>query len=581
MKNMIKGMHKKFLPLIVFLGTLILLLVGLFFFITSRTLGLQKINEQIIHLIREDDFQEAIILINEISLLEQNNYLLKNFSFIPLVKEEFELSRHLVSIKKGLEEINNGTLLSAMIQQQEDPLFVLNSLKDDLNYLEKYNLDWVETKKYQVENWLSFFGKEKEKNYLVLFQNPDIPRPSGGFIGAYTILSFNQGKINFSGNNIFVLEEVFLKKIIPPIPFQEIGDRWFFRDVNWFFDFPLTGQKILSFYEQTEKKPDLDGVIFINPSVIELMLETIGPIEIRDYNLVINEVNFLSFYKKQIQEAAKPAPLREEKELLSLFFQEFQRELKKSSIEKLALIPRILKERFEEKEAQIYITDDNLEYFFNSFGWTGKIKESRNDYLSVNFSFINEGFIEDLREKEVELKTEFASGGETINYLTVSAPNFSSGQRLLENYIKIYLPKGVIIKEAIGSYLKKNYNADQLEDIYNKLDYHKDEDLLLIERNTIKDEKNGIEIYEEGGKTVVGFWSQLSIRPFILIYELPDDWRKFSSWETIIQKQSGQRINFSFELLIPEEVFMVPSLFPFNQFIPLDKDLILNFKREY
>jgi hypothetical protein len=577
---MTKGMNKKFLLSIIFLGTLILLLVGLFFFITSRTLELQKANEQIINLIRKDNFEEAAILIDEIKSTEKDKDFFKKFSFFPLIKKEIELSQRLTSIKENLEEINNGTFLLAMIQQQENPLFILNNFKDDLNYLEKYNLDWVETKKYQLENWLSFLGQEKEKNYLVLFQNPDIPRPSGGFIGAYAILSFNQGKISFSGNNIFTLEEVFLKKIIPPIQFQDVGDRWFFRDLNWFFDFPFTGQKILSFYEQTGKKPDLDGVIFVNPSVIELMLETIGLIEINDYDLAINETNFLSFYKKQIQEAAKPAPLREEKELLSLFFEEFQRKLKKSSVDKLVLIPQILKKKFEEKEAQIYIIDDNLEYFFNSFDWTGKIKESRNDYLSVNFSFINEGFVEDLREKEVKLKTEFTSNGEVINYLTINALNFSSNQRLLENYIKIYLPKGIIIKEALGSYLKRSYNADQLEDIYNKLDYHKDEDLFLIERSTIKDEKNGIEIYEEGGKTVVGFWSQLSIRPFNLIYKLPDNWKEFSSWETVVQKQSGQEIKFSFELIVPEEVSMVPSLFPFNQFIPLDKDLILDFKRE-
>jgi len=573
-------MNKKFLPLIIFSGILILLLVGLFFFITSKTFELQKVNEQIIHLIKEDNFQEAAILIDEINLAEQNNDFLQNFSFVPVVKKEVELSQRLIAIKKSLEEVNNGTLLLTMIQQQENPLFVLNNLKNDLKYLEKYNLSWIETKKHQLENWLSFLGEEKEKNYLVLFQNPDIPRPSGGFIGAYAFLSFDQGKINFSGNNIFALEEVFLKKIIPPIPLQDIGDRWFFHDANWFFDFPLTSQKILSFYQQTERKPDLDGIILVNPSVVELMLETIGPIETEDYNLAIDHVNFLSFYKNQIQEAAKPAPLREERELLSLFFEEFQKKLSKVPLDKLTLIPQILTKSFEEKELQIYAIDDNLEYFFNSFDWIGKVKESRNDYLGVNFSFINEGFAEDLREKMVELKTEFASDGEIINYLTISAPNFSLRERLIENYIKIYLPKGIIIKEATGSYLKRNYNASQLEDIYNKLDYQKDEDLFLIEKITVRNEKNGIEIYEEGGKTVVGFWAQLSVRPFTLIYKLPSDWRQFVNWETIVQKQSGQSVKFSFELLTPEEVSITPSLFPFNQFIPLDKDLLLDFKRE-
>lgn len=577
---MIKAINRKFLPLIIFFGILILLLVGLFFFITFNVSTLKTINNQIIHFIREDDFEKAFILIDEIDLNKKNSIFLQKLSFIPFVKKEFELSQCLVAIKKDLKEINNGAFLSTMLQQQEDSLFSLKNLKNNLDCLKKYDLNWVEKQKYQLENWLSFLGEEKERNYLVLFQDSDIPRPSGGFIGAYAFLSFDNGRIDFSGNNIFALEKVFLKNIVPPIPLQDIGDKWFFHDANWFFDFSLTSQKILSFYKQTEMEPDLDGIILVNSSVVESVLEITEPIKISEHNLTIDQTNFLSFYKNQIQEAVKPAPLREEKELLSLFFNEFQESLKKASIEKLALISQVLTKAFDKKEIQIYVIDDNLEYFFNSFDWTGKIKESKNDYLGVNFSFINEGFIEDSRVKMIKLKTEFVSNGEIINYLTINAPNFSAEEKLLENYIKIYLPKGIIVKEVAGGYLKKNYNLTQLENLYDQLGYTKDEDLLLIEKSTIQDEKNGIEIYEEGGKIVIGLWAQLSLKPLNLVYKLPEDWRQLSDWEIVTQKQSGQNVKFSFELLTPKNISIVPSLFPFNQFIPLDKDLTLNFKRE-
>jgi hypothetical protein len=576
-------LNKKFSsPIAIFSGILIFLIISSFFFILFKTNQLQTANKQIISSLKEENFDEAMSLINGLALKEQtqSNDLLQKFSFFPLLKEEIQLSQHLIAIKENLEKINNGFLFLAMIQQREDPLSPLNNLKNDLKYFEKYNFSWYENKNYQLENWLSFFGEKEEKNYLVLFQDPDIPRPTGGFIGAYAFLTFDKGKITFLGNNIFSLEEVFLDKIIPPLPLQDISDRWLFHDANWFFDYPSSAQKIMSFYSKTGKKPVLDGIIIANINVMESVLDIIGPLKIKDYNLTIDQNNFVSFYKSQVQESAKPAPLRKEKDSLPLFFKELQKEMKECPLEVLANIPEIFVRNFEKKDLQIYLADDNLEYFFDSFDWTGKIKESKDDYLGVVFNLLRDDFTEDTREKKIELNTEFTANGEIINHLIISAPNFSSKEKQTENYLKIYLPRGIIIKEAEGSFLKNNNNSSKFENFYNKLGYQKDGELLLIEKNTIRDEKNRIEIYEEGGKTVIGCWVQLSVKPFSLVYKLPGSWNQFSDWELIVQKQSGQKIKISFELIMPKDIKITPSLFPFNQFIPLENDLILNFKRE-
>jgi len=578
-----KSRDKKSLSAVaIFLGILIFLIIGLFFFILFETHQVQKTNEQIISLLREENFKEAIDLINKVVINGQNgsNAFLQKFSFLPFVNKEIQLSQRLQAIQESLEKINNGNLLLAMIQQKEDSLSPLRNLKNDLSYFEKYNFPWLENRIYQLENWLSFFGDKEEKNYLILFQDPDIPRPTGGFIGAYAFLSFDKGKISVEGNNIFSLEEVFLDKIIPPAPLQGIGDRWLFHDANWFFDCPSSGQKILSFYSQTERKPDLDGVIFANFNVISEVLKRVGSLELKDYNLIVDQNNFPSFYKSQVQESAKPAPLRKEKESLPLFFKELQKKMKECSLEALIDIIKVVVKSFEIKDLQIYLADDNLQYFFDTFDWTGRIEESKNDYLGVSFALLENDFSEDKREKILKLKTEFASDGEIINYLTISAPNFSTEEKLTENYIKIYLPKGIIVKEARGSFFQSNKNTANLENFYKKLDYQKDEELFVIEKNTIRDEKNKIEISEEGGKTVIGCWAQLSLRPFVLVYKLPGSWKQLPDWELVVQKQSGQKTKFSFELIVPKSIKMAPSLFPFNEPIFLEKDLILNFKRQ-
>lgn len=548
-----------------FVFILSLFFLGFIFFVGQKIIEYNNLNKEIIGFLRENNFEEAVNLINYDILSEED------FSYLPIIGQGIELRKRLKRIDNNLEEINNGTLFELMLQQENNP--ILQDIKSDLDYLDRYNIDYIKNQKNRLENWLLFFGYDKPKNYLVLFQEPAIPRPTGGFIGAYAILSFDKGKIEFSGDNIFALEEIFLENIVPPEPLQFISDKWSFHDSNWFFDYPTSAQKILNFYSNTESKPLLDGVILVNSSILNDLLQIIGPITLDNYDSIIDKSNFYSFFKSQIQEMAKPAPTRAQPEFFSSFFQFLETKLRKSSLETLSQIPNILSDGFSKKEIQLYAIDDKLEYFFDSLNWTGRIEESKDDYLGVVFNLFNENFSEDTRDKTVELKTEFISDGQIVNTLVINASVIDRSQ---ETYLKIYLPKGIIIKGAANGYLKNN---EDISSYYEKLGYKEDNDLSLIKKTRIKNSSLGIEIYEEGGKTVVGTWTKLSAKPFRLVYKLPFDWTNFSSWQLKIQKQSGHSLEFSYELVMPDDVKIVPTLFPFGELIPLENNMILDFKR--
>jgi len=555
---------------ILFVFILSLLLIGLIFFAGHEIIKYNNTSKEIISFLRENNLEEAVNLIN-------NNIIFKkNLSFLPVIGQGIELGQRLKRIDNNLKEINNGFLLASMLQQDKDSLSYLQDINRDLDYLNKYNIGYIKDQKHYLENWLLFFGDDKPKNYLVLFQDTAIPRPTGGFIGAYAILSFDKGKIEFSGNNIFALEEIFLEKIIPPDALQSISDKWFFHDSNWFFDYPSSAQKILNFYSNTGNKPLLDGVIVVNSSVLNDLLEIIGSIRVDNYDSIIDQNNFHSFFKSQVRETAKPAPMREQSEFFSVFFQALQTKLRKVSPQVLSQIPGVLLNGFTKKEIQLYVIDDKLEYFFDSLNWTGRIEESKNDYLGIAFNLLNQNFSEDIRDKTIELKTEFASNGQIINTLVIDISSSYSIDRAQETYLKIYLPKGIIVKKAENGYLKNNKD---ISSYYKKLGYKEDKDLSLIEKTKIRNDRLGIEVYEEGGKTVVGTWAKLSRKPFKLVYKLPFDWTDFSSWELKVQKQSGQNVKFSYELAMPDNIKIIPTLFPFSKFIPLEKDIVINVKR--
>ena len=485
-------------------------------------------------------------------------------SLIPKLRTDIELQNNLAKLKDTVAIFNDGTLASNIITGADNALTPLKNLDDALKFLENYNLKSINKLHYQTSNWLSFFGYESPKNYFVMFQKSDISRPSGGFLNNYAILGFNQGKMTMTGDTVLDLDDLLLTKIVPPLPLQSVSNTWFFHDVNWFFDFPTTGKKVLEFYRLTNLKPELDGVIAINNLVMESILEITGGIQLKDYNLIIDAQNFSSALFTN-----------DNRDIFSVFIEQLLIQLKNLSLAQVSQLQNIIINALTTKDIQLYSTDDEREYFFDSYGWAGKLTESYNDYVAVNFNNLDKNFKTDKREQQISLETKMSTSS-IINVLTVSSPALWREDVNKETYLKIYFPKGIAIINASGGYLKETKNGWPFE----TLGYQIDDDISNIENRRITDSTNSIDIFEESSKTVIGTWAKLSARPFILTYRLPIETRDIGNWNLIVQKQSGQRINFSYNLIPLPDKKIAPTLFEFKKLIPLNQDLNLDFKIE-
>ncbi len=493
------------------------------------------------------------------------------FSLLLKLNTDVKLRETLTALANDFEIIQNGEFLAGITKNSDNSLAILLDLNQNLNFLEKYNLTFVQNLQYQIKNWLLFLGNDEPKHYLIVFQESNIPRPSGGFLGAYGIISFNQGKMTLKGDSIFDLDDLFLDKIIPPSSLQTISNKWFFHDVNWFFDFSSTGRKIIEFYQKTGLTPLVDGVIAVNDSVFESILDITGQIELKDYGLVIDKNNFISFFEKQIESSAQAISQGEGREIFSVFIQSLSNKLQEIPSEQFAQIFNILGKLLKNKDIQIYSSDDEVEYYFDSLDWAGKMVESKNDYLAVVFNNIEKGFTKDERQKDINLETKISSSTIT-DILKISSQFLLLKDKNLETFLKIYLPKGVTIIDSTGGYLKKINNDWP----YEKLNYQNDSDLEVIESKKIIDKSKGIEIFEEGSKTVIGTWVKLSLKPFFLTYQLPFQGEDLNNWEIKIQRQSGQNVNLSYNLIPPSDKKISPTLFEFKKTIPLTQDIVLN-----
>lgn len=133
-------------------------------------------------------------------------------------------------------------------------------------------------------SWL--LGKDKPRNYLIVFQNDGELRPSGGFWTAYATIKVDKGKvIPGAASNIYDLDDALSSTVPAPrliksyhinVPYLNL------RDSNLSPDFPTDAQIFLdTFYKVSGKKTSYDAVIALDTNVLVDMVAVMGKLDTR------------------------------------------------------------------------------------------------------------------------------------------------------------------------------------------------------------------------------------------------------------------------------------------------------------
>jgi hypothetical protein len=131
-------------------------------------------------------------------------------------------------------------------------------------------------------------GKGERKKYLILFQNDNELRPTGGFLTAYAVVYIEDGKVTpEKSDDIYELDQKFTERIAIP---DSLGKYltteryWNLRDMNIHPDFKLSMDQFFEHYQEVRGEPDdIDGIIAVDTEVLENLLRTLGPVAVGGY----------------------------------------------------------------------------------------------------------------------------------------------------------------------------------------------------------------------------------------------------------------------------------------------------------
>jgi hypothetical protein len=128
-------------------------------------------------------------------------------------------------------------------------------------------------------------GKGERKKYLILFQNDNELRPTGGFLTAYAVVFVENGKVTpEKSDDIYELDQKFTKRL--PIPdalgkYLTTEQYWHLRDMNISPDFKDSMDQFFEHYQEVRGEPsDINGIIAVDTVVLTDLLRILGPVQV-------------------------------------------------------------------------------------------------------------------------------------------------------------------------------------------------------------------------------------------------------------------------------------------------------------
>lgn len=404
------------------------------------------------------------------------------------------------------------------------------------------------------------FGLETQRNYLILAQNNDELRPSGGYISTYGWLTIRSGRITDYDYQATTAttpnppRDDLASQISVPNWWIQYGNPVYAAwDGSWYADFPSTAQLAMWFYNNgNNPQAPVDGVIAIDISAFEALLGALGQVTVPEYNRVVTHDNFRNVvYDIRASGEGTTPHKRFIAALYKQIFTDWQNTTRDPA--KSAEILGMLLQGLQEKHIMLYFNESQLNEAIGLLSWGGNQSiEANADYLMVVDANLGNKSNYSIR-RQTTYDVSLHSDGSAENRLTISY-DYSAARASSDPAV----------------------NAE----FHGLLDYN---NLLQVftPPNTLLDNQSGfsntLTTALNGTSTQFSAIVQVpfdSVQRFQLSYRIPDIVNRvgnLSRYRLFIQKQAGMRA---------ETVSLLISLPPDAELVSITPEPIASYRLE-
>ena len=294
-------------------------------------------------------------------------------------------------------------------------------------------------------------GFDKEKKYLLLFQNNGELRPTGGFIGSIGEVTIAKGKItDFHINNVYDVDGQ-LKAHVEPhyIIRRYLQPHLYLRDSNFAINFENSASTSALIYNLALQKK-VDGVVGITFEAVRQIIKELGPITLPNYNTTLYENNTFDFLQNQIEANNFPGSSKKQELLQALFNTiSLKVEQDKNNLYKLFnLFPQLV----SSKNILFAFNTASIQKVFSISGFSGnlfdprdKMAENLYDTFSVNEANIGVNKANISIERRIEYDI-FLVKNSITSKATLTLTSTKSSAPSYKTYVRFVTPLGSVLK---------------------------------------------------------------------------------------------------------------------------------------
>ena len=331
---------------------------------------------------------------------------------------------------------------------------------------DKFNLLQAGVQILQVAPQL--FGANGAQNYIILAQNRDELRATGGFISGIGLLTMDDSKIlHFGLGDSYQIDDFSKPYPKPPEPLKRfmLADYWVTRDANWSPDFPtsaLQAQDLftLSTGDQTQ------GVIAINQLVVKQLLETLGPVQVPGTEEPVTAEN-VEYFMRQAwapspDEGLSPEWWLHRKDFMQLLGSVIMDRAMSTSNQELQLgLAKTIMELLDQGQLLIYLNNPAAQSALETAGWDGSLHPGSSDYLYLVDSNVGFNKVDTIIQRSVSSRVDLSDLDHPVGELTLSYTHTGTGdiackqeinygngtyldmqRRCYLDYWRVYVPAG-------------------------------------------------------------------------------------------------------------------------------------------
>jgi hypothetical protein len=277
-----------------------------------------------------------------------------------------------------------------------------------------------------------FLGFNGPRTYLVLAQNEGELLPTGGLVSVFGTIQLDHGTVQhmeFHDAVQFGADwmEQSGQYVEPPVPLKQYllkDTSWNLAVSNWSPDFPTSASYAEYFYEQGGGGK-VDGVIAIDVTALERLLEVIGPVDIPDFGVTVDSDNARDLTEQYTREAYGPQTDR--KAFVGLLADEVLQRVLHPQPDQWSALVDVLQSLGDHKDLQIYSKSPSQERVLAELGWDGAVQYTSGDYLRLVDASVNSTKLNIVIDHSAKVDVHLAPDGSatttvTLDYFNDLAP---------------------------------------------------------------------------------------------------------------------------------------------------------------